>query len=371
MTNEKEPISIQALISRFPTRAFLVLASVHFWAFYRSFVRHDEPQFGSPCVRIVLYAAEQQRFRIGLKPHLASCWPIIVLLFTVAAVELSYCAAHAMAYPNSPGGLPHHLYTDMSSMHISSPRAGHANASPYPQAPYITDSTGNPRMTLPPDLYNGVSSMHVSSPFQTHPSLPHVARSRLVDAPIDQKFVKPYYPSSHIDRHNPYNEYHSTSTPTTQHQDRKLTMKSPKVEDASRPSWRDIHQPASTVGNMPQGIATARGLDHVKTEDIEPDEMDWFDLNFPGSSRIGLQAVLDEMKARDDEQDKERAERGLGFDKELEERPNDPTLLKLREKRQASIRELLYFRRFNREAMVHEWLWRERTRAKKARHQGH
>ncbi|KAA1476495.1 hypothetical protein DENSPDRAFT_933087 [Dentipellis sp. KUC8613] len=271
-----------------------------------------------------------------------------------------------MAYPNSPGGLPNGLYTDMSSMHISSPRAGRANASPYLQMPYLVSSAENPCMSLPPDLYNGMSSMHVSSPFPSQANLPLDGRTTLEQPPVGQTFDGQYYPSGHMDMHSPYYEYQSTSGQAAQRQDREPMMKA--LKDASRPSQKDIRQPVSVIGNMPRVITTEIGC--VKTEDIEADEMDWFDINFPESSRRGLQAVLDEKKARDDEDDKKAAEYALALEKYLEKRPNDPTLLKWREQDQISSRELQYFRDFNREAMINEWQWREKERAKKAHRQG-
>ncbi|TFY69950.1 hypothetical protein EVG20_g2937 [Dentipellis fragilis] len=292
-------------------------------------------------------------------------------MLTDAAVERPHCAAHAMAYPNSPGGLRYDLYANMSSLQMASPRAGHANASPYPQMPYLARSAASDRMSLFPDICDGLSSMHISPPFQSHTGHPPTARTTLIDAPIDQKVGRTHYPSGHMDMHNPYYEHHTMPARTAHYQDRKPTTKDAKAEDTSQLSQRDIHQPSSVIGNMPHGVAAASSLLFVKSEDVEPEEMDWFDPNFPESSQIGLQAVLDEQKAHDDEYKKGWAEREVSFEKELARRPNDPTLLKLRERRHALFRELKYYSGFIRHAMIYEWSWREKTRPKKAHRRGH
>ncbi|KAA1476494.1 hypothetical protein DENSPDRAFT_843474 [Dentipellis sp. KUC8613] len=275
-----------------------------------------------------------------------------------------------MAYPNSSGGLPHYLYTDMSSVHIS-PRAGRANASPYPQTPYLATCAESPRMSLPPDLYNGMSSMRVSSPFQTHASLSPVAMTPFVDAPIDQKASGTYHPSSHMDTHKPYNEYIPIPARNTYYQYRELTTKATKAEATGRSSRKGTHQPASAVGNILQGKTTASSLAFVKSEETEPEEIDWFDFHFPESSRIGLQAVLDEKRARDQEGDECITRHGALLQTMLAERPNDPALLKCLEEHQVSLDRIEHGRAVIRDVLTQEWQWREKDKEKRARRRGH
>ncbi|KAA1476489.1 hypothetical protein DENSPDRAFT_853705 [Dentipellis sp. KUC8613] len=103
-----------------------------------------------------------------------------------------------MAYPNSPEGLPRTLYTDMSSLHIASPRAGYADGNPYKQERYVKHSDLSARPQLPPDLYSGMASMQISSPYRGPAILPSGAQCALV-SPVDplQDFSRPGPQSSY------------------------------------------------------------------------------------------------------------------------------------------------------------------------------
>ncbi|TFY69947.1 hypothetical protein EVG20_g2934 [Dentipellis fragilis] len=139
--------------------------------------------------------ASSRRFQPRLK---ASCWSWGMLSapgILSNSETHSYCVLYTMAYPNSPGGLPRSLYTDMSSMYISSPRAGHANAPPYQQALNLQrpDMVGNSRMSVPPELYSGMSSMQISPPYQSHASLPPDAQAALGRDPVIPNFGGPVH----------------------------------------------------------------------------------------------------------------------------------------------------------------------------------
>ncbi|KAA1476498.1 hypothetical protein DENSPDRAFT_514890 [Dentipellis sp. KUC8613] len=177
-----------------------------------------------------------------------------------------------MAYPNTPGDLPSRLYRDMSSLRISSPRAGHARVSPYPRPSDHTHAVGSPRRSLPPELYNGMSSMHVSSPYQSHAGLPPVAWTTPTQAPVDQK------------PHNPYCEYHPmTLARSAQFKICKSIMQEPKVDDVVPPSRRC--QPGSATVKTPQNVVAAARPDRIKTEDVGPQATDLFEYFYPQSSQ--------------------------------------------------------------------------------------
>ncbi|TFY53101.1 hypothetical protein EVG20_g10267 [Dentipellis fragilis] len=233
---------------------------------------------------------------------------------------------YTMAHPKSPGSLPRTVYNDMSSMYISSHRAGHANASPYQHAPYAQrpDTVGSTRMSVPSELYSGMSSMQVSSPYQSHASLPPDAQAAL--GRDDRRFGGSVYPSNYAGTHHSHYGHGNTSTRALQH-DCKMPVKESVIECADHSSQRRVYPSTFGLGDLPPGIAADIKHMDIKTEDAESCHMDIFERDYPQSSRYGLQAVLDEENARDELAERSTVETEEKLQRELAERPNDPLLL--------------------------------------------
>ncbi|KAA1476493.1 hypothetical protein DENSPDRAFT_514545 [Dentipellis sp. KUC8613] len=229
-----------------------------------------------------------------------------------------------MVYPNIPGRLSRSPYTDPSSesMSIASPRADHVDVSPHTQAPYTQ------RLDLPSHLYSGMSSMRISSPYSDYTRLPSHASDP--KAPMhhttERKSSELVYHSNHWNTHHSHHGHGNTSNRVLQ-QDYKMPVEQLVMEQADRSSQRRDHTSMFNLREMPPGITGDNKDMVIKTEDAEPRYMDTIDLEFPQSSRLGLQAVLDEANARDESAERAIMEDEEELQRELAERPNDPLLI--------------------------------------------
>ncbi|TFY72157.1 hypothetical protein EVG20_g852 [Dentipellis fragilis] len=219
-------------------------------------------------------------------------------------------AAHNMAYPNSPGGLPRTLYTGMSSMQIASPRAGHTTVPAHHQTPYIPNAVGSP--CLHPDLYSGMSSMRIASPYPHYVALPTHPQT----PPINNRSL---YSSQHT--YESCRGSKGMPSPAAQSQDHGIVIKGLKEEDIDRSSSGQGHLPKAAPRSNARYTAPARQYEQINTEDICLHGMQDLREEISNSERRELLASQEKML-------KEMIDREKILVKELSEKPNDPWRLK-------------------------------------------
>ncbi|KAA1476488.1 hypothetical protein DENSPDRAFT_514490 [Dentipellis sp. KUC8613] len=252
-----------------------------------------------------------------------------------------------MAYSNSPGRLPpsRSPYSDISSMYIGTPHAGHVDASPYTQEQNSqrVASVGSPE--LPPAIYSGMSSMQISSPYQSHASLPPNTQASLMHTPTDQNLRSPFHPSNYTGVDGLAQAHTFMSSTTMQHLDQKPMIEN-RVDGLPR-RRRSREEPMSFVGHPHQDVAALRH-EAVKNEDLKSLRIQQIVESRERDAR--LQKFLQINEAEDREIEEELAEFEAFYLQRVSTYPNIPRYRESLERIQSKIRVFV-------EAKNHHYNW--------------